>query len=174
GLLDTYRMELTPIGKMHPIFRFSPDEKDNEEIWSKLKEFYWFADGYVPKRAAEVLATHPTLKGANKKSPEKHPLLLQQFAGAGRCMFFGFAESWRWNWREDQQHYNQFWIQAIRSLARTRLGRIELRLDRQTPYRRGEPIKVLVRFPDDERPPPEQTEGEVGEGRRRDVRAARR
>jgi hypothetical protein len=161
GLLDTYRPELTAIGKMHPIFRFSPDEKDTEEIWGRLKEFYWFADGYVPKRAAEVLATHPTLKGANKKSAEKHPLLLQQFAGAGRCMFFGFAETWRWNWREDQQHYNQFWIQAIRYLARTRLGRIELRLDRQTPYRRGEPIKVLVRFPDDERPPSDKTDVKV-------------
>jgi hypothetical protein len=76
-------------------------------------------------------------------------------------MFFGVNELWRWNWREDQGHYNQFWIQTIRYLARTRIGKIELRLDRQTPYRRGEPIKVMVRFPDDERPPPEKTEVKV-------------
>jgi hypothetical protein len=160
GLLDQYRAELTPIGRMHPIFRFVPDEKENDEIWGKLKEFYWFADGYVPKRAAEVLATHPVHK-SGKKGPEKHPLIVQHFAGAGRCMFFGVNELWRWNWREEQLHYNQFWIQTIRYLARTRVGRIELRLDRQTPYRRGEPIKVMVRFPDDERPPPDKTEVKV-------------
>lgn len=159
-VVDTYRPELTPIGKMHPIFRFSPDEKESEEIWGRLKEFYWFADGYVPKRAAEVLATHPVLKGAARSS-EKHPLVLQQFAGAGRCLFFGFSELWRWNWREDQAHYNQFWIQTIRYLARARLDRIELRLDRQTPYRRGEPIKATVRFPDDDRAPGEKTEVKV-------------
>jgi hypothetical protein len=172
GLEETYRMELTPIGRMHPMFRFSPDEKENDDIFSRLKEFYWFSDGYVPKRAAEVLATHPTLKAA--KGAEKHPLILQQFAGSGRCMFFGVNELWRWNWREDQQHYNQFWIQSVRYLARTKVGRIELRLDRQTPYRRGEPIKVHVRFPDDERPPSDKTEVKVVVERRAPGKSADR
>ena len=57
--------------------------------------------------------------------------------------------------------FNQFWIQTVRYLARSRLGRVELRLDRQTPYRRGEPIKIMVRFPDDAPPPPPQTEVKV-------------
>ena len=82
----------------------------------------------------------------------------------GRCMFFGFNETWRWGFREDQLHFNQFWIQTVRYLARSRLGRIELRLDRQTPYRRGEPIKVTVRFPDDA-PPPAAGHGGEGGGR---------
>ncbi|MFM7149761.1 MAG: hypothetical protein ACKO23_07955, partial [Gemmataceae bacterium] len=145
----------------HPLFRFSPDDKEAEEIWSRLKELYWFADGYEAKRAAEVLATHPTLYPLGKKSGEKHPLIIQQFAGAGRCLFFGMSEFWRWNWREDQLYYNQFWIQTIRYLARSKVGRIELRLDRQTPYLRGEPIKIFVRFPDDQKPPPDNTEVKV-------------
>jgi hypothetical protein len=160
-ILENYRLELTPIGRMHPIFRFVPDEKENEEIWGRLKEFFWYSDGFVPKRAAEVLATHPSLKAANTKSGEKHPLIVQQFSGSGRCMFFGVNEIWRWNWREDQSHYNQFWIQTIRYLARSRISKTELRLDRQTPYRRGEPIKVMVRFPDDEKPPGEKAEVKV-------------
>ena len=90
--------------------------------------------------------------------------MLQQFAGSGRCMFFGCDETWRWNWRDDQAYYNQFWIQTVRYLARSRLGKIELRLDRQTPYRRGEPIKVMVRFPDDEKPPADQAKIKVGQG----------
>jgi hypothetical protein len=160
GITDSYRAELTSIGRMHPIFSFVPDEKENEEIWSKLKEFFWCADGYVPKRAAEVLAVHPQLRSGDRKN-SKHPLVVQGFAGSGRCMFFGFNETWRWNWREDQAHYNHFWIQTMRYLARSKVGRLELRLDRQTPYRRGEPIKMTVRFPDDDRPPSPRTEVKV-------------
>jgi hypothetical protein len=157
--IDPYRLELTPAGRMHPMFRFSADERENEEIWGRLKEFYWYADGFTPKRAAEALAVHPTAR-LNRKG-EQLPLVLQHFAGAGRCLFLGFSETWRWNWREDQIHYNQFWIQAVRYMARSKIGRIELRLDRQTPYRRGEPIKLMVRFPDDEKPPPKDTEVKV-------------
>src|SRR5205807_1880887 len=92
---------------------------------------------------------------------EHHPLVVHQFVGAGRSMFFGFDESWRWRFREGEVYFNQFWIQTVRYLARSRSGRVELRLDRQTPYRRGDPIKVLVRFPDDAPPPPPQTEVKV-------------
>ena len=68
-------------------------------------------------------------------------------------MFFGFDETWRWGFREDQLRYNQFWIQTIRYLSGSRRDRVELQLDRETPYRRGEPIKLTVRFPDDAPPP---------------------
>ena len=36
----------------------------------------------------------------------------------------------------------------MRYLSRTRQTRTDLRLDQQTPYRMGEPIKVTVRFPE--------------------------
>jgi uncharacterized membrane protein len=160
GIVEGYRAELTPVGVMHPIFRFSPDENDSKEVWNKFQPFFWYAEGYAPKRAAEVLAVHPTAPAAGGKAG-KHPLVVQQFSGAGRCMFFGFDETWRWNWREDQTHFNDFWVQAVRYLARSKVGRTELRLDRQTPYRRGEPIRMTVRFPDDERPPADNTEVKV-------------
>ena len=52
-------------------------------------------------------------------------------------------------------------MQTVRYLAQNRLGRIDLKLDRQTPYRRGEPIKVTVRFPDDAPPPAKDAEVKV-------------
>jgi hypothetical protein len=165
GRPEGYRPELTPMGRLHPIFRFSPDEKENEEVWEHLREMYWWSEGYKIKPAAEVLAVHPKVKAEVKLSghdaAEGHPLVVQQFVGAGRCMFFGFDETWRWRYREDELHFNQFWIQTVRYLARSRLGRVELRLDRQTPYRRGEPIKITVRFPDDAAPPGPETEVKV-------------
>ena len=162
----------------HPIFRFSPDEGDNANIWNGLEEMFWWSEGYRPKPAAEILAVHPRQSGpplrggsrdgvadnhgtADRPGESRHPLVLQHFVGAGRCMFFGFDETWRWRYREKERYFNQFWIQAVRYLARSRIGRIDLRLDRQMPYRRGEPIKIMVRFPDDSPPPPPETEVKV-------------
>src|SRR5262249_39526843 len=73
----------------------------------------------------------------------------------------GFDETWRWRYREKERYFNQFWIQTVRYLARSRIGRTDLKLDRQMPYRRGEPIKIMVRFPDDSPPPPPETEVKV-------------
>ena len=157
SLTKGYRPELTPIGRSHPLFRFSPDEKESEDVWKKLRELYWYAEGYRAKRAAEVLAVHPTVKQMDKPEKGGHPLVVQQFVGAGRSMFLGFGETWRWGWREDQLRYNQFWIQSIRYMARSRLGRVRLDLDRQAPYHRGEPIRVTARFPDDAPPPDDAT-----------------
>jgi hypothetical protein len=162
---EGYRPELTTLGRFHPLFRFDPDEGKNQEVWERLAEMYWYAEGYRPKPAAEVLAVHPRQEaaeraadGATRAGESKlHPLVVQQFVGAGRGMFYGFNETWRWRFREDELRFNQFWIQTVRYLSRSRLGRTELRLDRQTPYRRGEPIKVTVRFPDDSPPPPPET-----------------
>jgi hypothetical protein len=72
-------------------------------------------------------------------------------------MFLGFDETWRWRFRENEARFNQFWLQMVRYLARTRLGRVDLHLDKQTPYRRNEPIRVTVRFPDDAPPPSAET-----------------
>src|SRR5439155_19065480 len=83
-----------------------------------------------------------------KNQDDRHPLVVQQYLGGGRSMFFGFDESWRWRFREDELRFNQFWILAVRYLARSKLTRTELRLDRQSKYQVGEPIKVTVRFPD--------------------------
>jgi hypothetical protein len=169
GLTQPYRPELTPVGRMHSIFSFnSRDEKENDEIWRGLKELYWWSEGYEAKRAAEVLATHPrrTRIDAKPGAPRNagldgHPLVVQQFVGSGRSLFFGIDETWRWRWRENELHFNQFWVQTMRYLARSRTGKVELRLDKQTPYRRGEPIRVTVRFPDDAPPPPPDTEVKV-------------
>ena len=145
------RLELTPMGRMHPIFRFSSDDANNMAIMQRLAPLYWWSGGYRLKPLAEVLAVHPELKG-DPRDPAGHdgrlPLVVQQFVGSGRSLFFGFDESWRWRFRDDEQHFNNFWIQTVRYLARARPTRTDLRLDRQTPYRLGEPIKITVRFPD--------------------------
>jgi hypothetical protein len=163
-----YKPELTLAGRFHPIFRFSPDEEENTAIWNRLAPMYWWAEGYGIKPAAEVLLVHPRRTTADPNTRRisggneaRHPLAVQHFFGAGRSMFFGFEETWRWRFRDDEIRFNQFWIQTIRYLAKRRSGRVELRLDRQAEYRCGEPIKVMVRFPDDMPAPSAETKVEV-------------
>ena len=154
-----YRLQLTPAGMAHPLFRFADGDVESNKIFSNLKPLFWNAGGYVRKLSAEVLAVHPE-RMAEGATGENHPLVLQQFSGTGRVIFFGFDETWRWRFRRDEEHYNRFWRQAIRTLSRNRVSRLEIKTDKQTSYRRDEPIRVTVRFPDDA-PAPEATTGKV-------------
>src|ERR1700681_4259517 len=44
--LRPFRMELTPIGRLHPMFRFVSDEGENMAIWQRLAPKYWWSSGY--------------------------------------------------------------------------------------------------------------------------------
>jgi hypothetical protein len=155
---DGFRPTLTPVGRSHPLFRFSPDPAEADRIWGRLQPLYWYATGYRRKPAAEVLAVHPTRPAEGGPGRENHPLVLQQFVGAGRAVFLGFDETWRWRWRGDEEQFNRFWTQAIRVLARSRRGRTELKLEPGGgPYRRDDRITIKVRFPDDAPAPPDGT-----------------
>ncbi len=146
-IIEGYRPMLTTAGQNHPVFRFVNDDAENAVIWEKLPKLLWYSTGYKRKLSAEVLAVHPQrpAEGSANKD-ELHPLVMHQFVGAGRVMFFGFDETWRWRFRQDELRFNQFWMQTIRTLARNRVGRIKLRLDRRQ-FRRDDPIRVAVRFP---------------------------
>lgn len=152
-IIEGYHPKLTQTGAMHPFFRFAADDAENARIWAGLKPMLWHATGYKRKLSAEVLAVHPDILG---EGGEHFPLVLQQFVGLGRCVFLGFDETWRWRYRLDEERFNQFWIQMVRVLARNRVARAELRTDKQTAYRRDDPIKLTLRFPDDSPPPDEK------------------
>jgi uncharacterized membrane protein len=110
GLTESYRPELTPEGRKHPVFGFSRDEKEIREIWEGLTPLYWSSEGYEARRGAVVLATHPR---------RHHPLVVQRSVGKGISLFFGINETWRW--RSDQARFNQFWIQTVHYLADPRV-----------------------------------------------------
>ena len=75
------------------------------------------------------------------------------YVGNGPVMFFGFDDTWRWRFRNDEEHFDRFWLQSVRVLARSRVRRPEVRVEDKTEFRRGEKMTVQVRFPI-EAPPP--------------------
>ncbi|CAN5615630.1 hypothetical protein BH11PLA2_BH11PLA2_41460 [soil metagenome] len=150
-LLDGYRPRLSAAARQHALLRLASEDAENERLWLRLQPMFWNAETFLPRQTAEILAVHPTKLVPGTTEPQ--PLILQQFAGAGRVMFFAFDETWRWRFRQDEELFNRFWRQAVRVLARSRSGRIELRTNKQTPFRRDEPITITARFPDDAPPP---------------------
>jgi len=165
GLREEYLPKPTALGRTHPMLRFSSNESENERIWNSLKGFYWSSSGYRRKPAAEVLATHPA-NAADGEPTAKHPLILQQFVGRGRVIFLGFDETWRWRFRTQEERFNQFWGQLLTAIAKNRIARVELKTDKQTAYRRDEPIRLTVRYPDDAPVPDENAAVRVAVTRR--------
>jgi hypothetical protein len=145
--VESYRPALTAAGKTHPLFRFDPDEVENQRIWDNLKPMFWHAAEYRLQPIAEVLAVHPTER-AFVGPQERHPLVAQMYVGMGRSLFFGFDETWRWRFQDGEPKFNRFWTQTIRYLSRNDPASAEMVLNRQTPYRAGEPIQVTVWLPD--------------------------
>ena len=166
---EGYRPELTPAGRLHPIFRFSPDETENDDIWNHLREMYWCAESYRPKRAAEVLAVHPTRRPRTRQpdnpgdntaataGDDRHPLVVQQFVGAGRLHVLRLRRDLALGLPRGPAALQPVLDPDGPLPGPQPAGAGRAAAGRQTPYRRGEPIKVTVRFPDDAPPPPRRS-----------------
>ena len=59
-ITDEYHPKITPAGRQHPLFRFSPDEAEAANIWNRLKPLYWYGKNYRRKPNTVVLAVHPS------------------------------------------------------------------------------------------------------------------
>ncbi len=113
---EGYRPVPTPFGWQHPAFRLGTAATDSPDavrkVWESLPEMYWWAEGYVARPKAEILATHPTAGGK-----ELHPLMVSHKLGQGRCLFVGFDETWRWRRDDSDRHYRAFWLALWRSMV---------------------------------------------------------
>jgi hypothetical protein len=143
--VSSFRPELTLEGRTSPIFHFGDDDASSMQIWEKLPELFWYFEAPRRKPAAVVLAEHPGAMGSDGKLP----LVLYQFVGAGKAMFYAFDDTWRWRYRAGDKYFGRFWVQTLRFLARSRLvgqRQAEVQTDRRR-YQRGQPIQFRVRFP---------------------------
>lgn len=148
-----FRLRLTELGQQHPALRLSPDQAESQRLWEQLPALYWHVGGYRRKPQAIVLATVST---PATQEQEPTPLITQMFAGSGTVLFLGFDDIWRWRWRQQEEHFDRFWLQTVRFLARSRVRRPELRVVPKAEFRRDETMKVVVRFPVEAAPPSPQ------------------
>lgn len=149
-IASPFRPKLTPDGDAHPIFRFDRDDGKNRKIWQAQTPIFWQSTGYRIKPNAVALAVHPSDKAAGKPNDEdaRHPLIVERPAGTGNCLFVGIDETWRWRLRGEDQRVLDYWTRTFRYLSPSTMKKTELRLDRNVPYRAGEPIRISVTFAD--------------------------
>jgi len=113
------------------------------------EEQTWRASGYRARVEAEPLAWEgrPDPIRQDMRSMPPAPVLVTWLAGKGRCLFAAFEETWRWRTLEGEQGYERYWLQTLRYVARVRQGPVALSLEQAGPFRRGDGVRVLVRFP---------------------------
>jgi hypothetical protein len=110
----------------NPIVAVLDDAVLNRKLWPVLPPLQWIAQGVVAKPGAEVL-----LEAQN----EAHtPVVAVQRFGAGRVLWMGSPETWRWRDRLGDRIHQVFWLQAVRWGLGTRLrghdDRLQAALDR--------------------------------------------
>jgi hypothetical protein len=138
-LTHGFAVRPTPLGVQNPALHLGDSPDQTQQIWSKLAPLYWVYPVGRLKPAAQVLADV-----AGK------PAICFQYFGAGRVLFDAIDSTWRWRIGAGDRYFARYWVQAIRFLARGKLGEgrgVELMTDRRE-YRRGEVAELRARFLD--------------------------
>src|SRR5262249_20593689 len=115
------------------------------ELLRQPEPFHWAADGLRARAEAEVLAVHPQRidrSGTARGVGRRQPLVVEWTPGAGRCLFLGFDESWRWRVEAGADTFATYWRHTLRYAARTRPRQVTLRPLGAGPVRQGDTLRV--------------------------------
>lgn len=140
---------LTSQGTDHPIMQVLNDPGNNQTLWPLLPPLQWIADSVIAKPGATVLLA--------AQNPARTPIVAIQRYGAGRVLWMGTEESWRWRDRLGDRVHQTFWLQVMRwGLAGRLRGkdpRLQVGLDRYLlgPGEAAE-LKVRATLPSGETP----------------------
>ncbi len=110
---------LSKSGRGHRICRILEDETLNATLWEKLPGFHWSFPVARAKPAAQILIEHPDENLRMASGPR--PLLAMQYVGAGRVLWSGTDELYRWR-AVAEEAYNRFWVKGLRFLYEGRLA----------------------------------------------------
>lgn len=119
SITQGFRPVVTKEGEDSSVFRFFTDREQNKRYMSELSQpIFWYCRGVEPKPGlAEVYAEHPT----DTLPDGRHaPLLVVGHFGAGRTLFSGIEESWRWRFYTGESIFDTYWVQQLRYLARSK------------------------------------------------------
>jgi uncharacterized membrane protein len=134
------------LGVSAPALVLDDSPAENIRVWKQLPPIYWRLEAPRVKRGARVLAESATERTADGR---KLPLIVAQYVGSGEVLFHAFDASYLWRGANEDRHFGRYWLQTLRGLARAKLlgadRRVELATDRRE-YRRGQTVRLQVRF----------------------------
>ena len=149
SLTQGFRLQLTREGEASSIFRFFADrEANNRFLKEQIQPIFWYARGIATKPGVgEVYAQHPTDVGPDGR---RAPILVLGRYGAGRTLFSGIDDSWRWRFYTGESVFDTYWVQQLRYLARSKkLGQRRLTFTSFRPsYELGQQVRISLRVLD--------------------------
>ncbi|HVA51513.1 MAG TPA: VWA domain-containing protein [Pirellulales bacterium] len=150
---DAFEVQPTEAGLAGPTMQLGDSPAETLEIWQRLPPLYWLFAAPALKPAARIWAEHPLRAGPDGR---RLPVIVMHYVGSGKVVFHATDETWRWRFRVGDVYFARYWVQTIRFLSRSKLlGKdrsAELTADRRE-YRRGENVRLRVRFFDDRQAP---------------------
>ncbi len=111
-----FQWQLTPLGSQALPMQLTAPPSQNDSFWRQLPKFSSSCDLGQTKVGAQVLAE---AVGPGRE----FPVLITQYAGAGRVALQAMDETYRWTTFGGSDLYHQrYWGQTLRWLSRGKLG----------------------------------------------------
>jgi hypothetical protein len=106
------RLKLTDRARALPSFALASDSVQNPQLWESLPPPHWLS-GATPLPGAEVLVE------GELASDEKRRIaaIVYRPYGAGKVLYHGFDDSWRWRYEVGDLHHVRYWNQAANWIA---------------------------------------------------------
>lgn len=133
------RVKLDPDGSRSEIMRVLRDPVLNEQLWPALPELQWVARPAFAKPGAVTLLSTDDVR--------KDVVAAIHNYGAGRVLYLGTDNTWRWRYKVGDRIHAVFWSQAFRWGTSNRLSgseRLKVGVDRRQ-IRPGENLEVIAR-----------------------------
>ena len=90
-----------------------PVDERNEEVWKHLPLPAW-ASSAESLPGSEVFLSVTINAVDNNQSSKSHiPVIAGKLAGAGKCFYMGFDETWRWRYEVADLYHQRFWNQLL-------------------------------------------------------------
>lgn len=107
------RFSLTESGRRSLLTRLEMEERKNEQVWSSLPGFQWYAGTLRAKIGGQVLAVHES----ESSRFGRVPLIVTRTSGTGKVLFMGTDGAWRWRRGVEDLYHYRFWGQVVRWMA---------------------------------------------------------
>lgn len=148
SLSEPFSPRLTAAGRRSALLRWASDAEDAEPTGEvALPGWYWHARVLGATPGSEVLIDHPT----ETTREGAMPLVVLGRFGAGRVLYQGSDDTWRWRQQRGEALYDAYWLRVVRLLGRAACLRSERRWRLEAAPRRvavGQTARLELRAAD--------------------------
>ncbi len=140
-----FGLHLTTAGRRSMLFHFFNNEAANLREVANLPPLYW----YQPVGGLSPSATALAMVAGRQISARDIPAIVMGRYGAGRTIFSAIADTWRWRTYHGAPIYKSYWLEMMRTLARSRLFQRRRAVAMQAAGRHvlvGQSVPVTVRI----------------------------